>query len=466
MAIKENTASRTVGDDLLRDIKADSDREMENLNADEAVRELISFLDPDRNVGDLISMDYDTAEVLIHDRLRQDVGGVPHGCLLLATRIRPDDKALDPREPQTSFILLRTLKASPLPNDVEMKHARLAAGQRAAQTADNWDEGNRTDQFTLDQMRYAGAHCRILGTFRMNLDAETETWKLEYGGDIDNFYAGQGMKVYKPAGRALERIVNYTRRDGGIAEPVEIGKLRYAASIRDPKIAEAVPMYMTAEDILAQRTALFGMTRTGKSNTTKTIAAAVFKLRIPRNGQRVGQLIFDPNGEYANENPQDQGCLRNIVNTGTDLKGDVVTYGLQPHPNDPERKITKFNFFGDTMPQSKKASKQELDDALLSLYQGKQIIDDALQEETGGYIKSFTSVDITAPPDADDPGVNTRYRRALFIYKSALAAAGFQLPDQSVRTKDLFNQKLRDLMLEEANMRTYAEHMKDNDSMS
>ncbi len=466
MAIKENTASRTVGDDLLRGIKADSDREMENRDADEAVRDLVSFLDPGRNVGDLISMDYDTAEVLIHDRLRQDVGGVPHGCLLLATRIRPEDKALDPREPQTSLILLRTLKASPLPNDVEMKHARLAAGQRAAQTADNWDEGNRTDQFTLDQMRYAGAHCRILGTFRMNLDAETETWRLEYGGDIDNFYAGQGMKVYKPAGRALKRIVNYTRRDGGIAEPVEIGKLRYAASIRDPKIAEAVPMCMTAEDILAQRTALFGMTRTGKSNTTKTIAAAVFKLRIPRNGQRVGQLIFDPNGEYANENPQDQGCLRNIVNTGTDLKGDVVTYGLQPHPNDPERKITKFNFFGDTMPQSKKASKQELDDALLSLYQGKQIIDDALQEETGGYIKSFTSVDITAPPDADDPGVNTRYRRALFTYKSALAAAGFQLPDQSVRIKDLFNQKLRDLMLEEANMRTYAEHMKDNDSMS
>lgn len=396
MTIKESTASRTVGDNLLPGIKADSDREMENRYADEAVRELIDFLDPNRNVGDLISMDYDTAEVLIHDRLRQDVGGVPHGCLLLATRIRPDDEALDPREPQTSLILLRTLKASSLPNDVEMKHARLAAGQRAAQTADNWDEGNRTDQFTLDQMRYAGAHCRILGTFRMNLDPETETWKLEYGGDIDNFYAGQGMKVYKPAGRALERIVNHTRRDGGDAERVEIGKLRYAASIRNPKTAEAVPMNMTAEDILAQRTALFGMTRTGKSNTTKTIAAAVFRLRIPRNGQRVRQLIFDPNGEYANENPQDQGCLRNVANIRADVKEDVVTYGLQAHPNDPGRNITTFNFFGNDLPRSKNPGQQELNEALHSLYQGKQIIDEALQNEPGAYIKA-SSMPISQP---------------------------------------------------------------------
>ena len=468
MPVKENTDSRTVGDDLLRDIKADHDQEMENRDADEAVRDLISFLDPSRNVGDLISMDYDTAEVLIHDRLRQDVGGVPHGCLLLATRIRPDEDSLDPRDPQASLILLRTLKASSLPNDVEMKHARLAAGQRAAQTADNWDEGNRTDQFTLDQMRYAGAHCRILGTFRMNLDAEIETWKLEYGGDIDNFYAGQGMKVYKPAGRALERIVNYTDEMEGSPNRVEIGKLRYAASIRDPKAAEAVPIYMAAEDILAQRTALFGMTRTGKSNTTKTIADAVFKLRIPKNGQRVGQLIFDPNGEYANENPQDQGCLRNVANIRADLNADVVTYGLQPHPNDPGRNITTFNFFGGAMPRSKNPGQQELNEALHSLYQGKQIIDEALQNEQGGYIKDFVNADITAPPDADDFGVNTRYRRALFVYKSVLAAAGFETPGEKISTKGLFGEKIRQAMSSEETLQSYARHMQSNsnDEMS
>ena len=469
MAAAQNSVSadgQTGGDDLLDNIRTDHDREESERKASDAVSELIKLLDSDRYVGDLISMDYNTAEVLIHDRLRQDVGGVPHGCLLLATRIRPDGEPPDLDDAQTSLILLRALKSSPLPNDVEMKHARLEAGQRAAQTSDNWDEGGKTDQFTLDQMRYAGAHCRVLGTFRMNCDVETGVWKLEYGGDIDNFYAGQGMKVYKPIGPALEQIVNYTRRESSISDPVEVGRLRYAASIRKPDTPESVPIRMTAEDLLAQRTALFGMTRTGKSNTTKTIASAVFRLRTAENGQRVGQLIFDPNGEYANENSQDQGCLKNIANIGGNFGDDVVTYGLQPHPNDPDRNITKFNFFGDGMPPGKNPGKRELDEALQSLYQGKQIINEALRGETGGYIESFVNVDITAPPDADNFGVNTRYRRALFVYKSVLVAAGFERPSTSgINTKGLFGEKLLTVMAGTSEMKAYAEHLKATDEI-
>jgi len=48
------------------------------------------------------------------------------------------------------------------------------------------------------------------------------------------------------------------------------------------------------------------MTRTGKSNTTKIILKAIFELRwAAADAQRIGQLVFDPNGEYANENTQD-----------------------------------------------------------------------------------------------------------------------------------------------------------------
>ncbi len=461
---RDGTADNTA----LSNVTKEHAEEKAKRKANQAARRLVSFIDLERYVGDLISMDYNTAEVLIHDRLRQDVGGVPHGCLLLASRIRLDeveDTLPDPNDAQASLILLRALGASPLPNDIEMKSARLEAGQRAAQTPDNWDEGGKTDQFTLDQMRYAGAHCRILGTFRMNLQVETGDWSMEFGGDIDNFYAGQGMKVYKPAGTALQRIVNYTKRESMGSEPVQIGKLRYAASIRDLNAPESVPVCLMAEDLLAQRTALFGMTRTGKSNTTKTIASAVFQLRTGESGQRVGQLIFDPNGEYANENPQDQGCLKNIANMPDAPTGDVVTYGLHPHPNDPNRKITKFNFFGDGVPSGKNPGKQELDEALQSLYQGKQIINEALREESGGYIKSFTNVDITAPPDADDFGASIRYRRALFVYKSILVAAAFERPTTGINTKGLFNRKLLTVMENTSEMKAYAEHLKGNDEM-
>ena len=140
-------------------------------------------------------------------------------------------------------------------------------------------------------------------------------------------------------------------------------------------------MTIQASDFVAQRTALFGMTRTGKSNTTKTIATALFKLRSEKGGIKVGQLIFDPNGEYANAIPQDQGCLRNLQYDKPEYHGEVQTYGSYAHPHDPDRNITKFNFYGGQEPKGAPAHDDDLDAQLHSLYQGKQIINDALAEE-------------------------------------------------------------------------------------
>jgi hypothetical protein len=106
---------------------------------------------------------------------------------------------------------------------------------------------------------------------------------------------------------------------------------------------------MRVDHLLARLTALFGMSRAGKSNTTKIIAAAVFGLRAHEDGLRVGQLILDPNGEYANDNAQDAGSLRGIaVRTAGAKPDDVVTYGLYPHPNDPGHHIIKLKLFSET----------------------------------------------------------------------------------------------------------------------
>jgi len=58
---------------------------------------------------------------------------------------------------------------------------------------------------------------------------------------------------------------------------------------------------------LRYKRALFGMTRTGKSNTTKIVLKTIFELRWQPAALRIGQVIFDPNGEYANENAEDAG---------------------------------------------------------------------------------------------------------------------------------------------------------------
>ncbi len=426
-----------------------------------AVKDLTELIDPERYVGDLISLEYGFANILIHDYHKRRVGGIPHGCLLLATRMTPEEPEItEPDSERMSLILLRVTEGAPLVSDTEVARMRLEAVRRANDTAQNYDESGRTDQFTLDMLRYAGAKCRILGTFRMYRDNSGDKWRKHFGGDIDNFYAGQGMKIYKPHGGALKKIVNFRGANEGDAEPTTIGHVRYAASV-DPNTPESVSVEITADDMIAQRTALFGMTRSGKSNTTKIIAAAIYTLRA-NGGQRVGQLIFDPNGEYANDNPQDQGCLRNVRLTDD----DVHTYGSYKHPHDPCRRITKFDFFGKQEPGAGKADSQTLKAALETLYQGKQIINDALRVENAGYISRFVSADIEGGADPSDYGDYTRLKRRLFFYRAVLVEAGFPPPKYAPQVKPLFGKDLQDRMNKENSLKQYIPYLEHNKRMS
>ena len=432
-------------------------RHRREYNRQQAIKCLTDIVQEDRLVGDLISMDYDTAEVLIHDAMKQAVGGVPHGCLLAATRMKPNTTP-DLNDPSSRFILLRVLGSSKLPNDIEIQQKRLDAAKRASDSPVNYDEDNTTDILTLNQMRYAGAHCRIIGTFSMMPNLDTELWELVFGADIDNFYAGQGMKIYKLAGNGLEQVVNFTKGDNFDKPRVEIGRLRYSASADDPDAPESVAIRMTTADVLAKRTALFGMTRTGKSNTVKTLADAVFRLRLdPGVGNtRVPQLIIDPEGEYANENAQDQGSLRNLRNLDPSLAGDVVIHSLVERLDEPERRVMKMNFYGGNRWPQRQSAKAAFDQELQTLCMGKQIINDRLRQETGGYIAAFVSTDMTAPADVSEDGANTRYRRAVFVYRAILHAAGFPASSSDVRAKKLFSADIRSAMSADDSMASYA----------
>ncbi len=392
-----------------------------------------------RNVGDMFRLDYDTADILIHDALKARVNGVPYGCLLLATSCLPDATPDPVSEP--SFLLLRVIGTAKLPSDDEVRRLTLEAAKRSTEAPYNYHQNNITDQFTLNQMRFAGVQCRLIGTFTPQVDP-LGIWSMTFGGDIDNFYAAEGMKVYKPAGDALDFIVNYTRNRQEPHTRITVGKLRYSAAKYSPQAPEAVDIQMTTEDIIAKRTALFGMTRTGKSNTVKTIANAVFRLRIQDDPIRVSQLIIDPDGEYANENAQDQGSIRNLCNLRPDLKDDVAIYSLSDRPNDPQFRLMKINFYGSVLLPPQGASKSDWDDALATLYMGKRQINERLAEENSGYIQAFVQTAIEAPENVHERGEGTRYRRALFVYRAILHRAGFPLPRLKPDVKGLFNQDL------------------------
>lgn len=402
----------------------------------------------------MLELNYDHADILVHDSHKIRVDGLPHGCLLLASRFTPEQFASNGHtQGDAALVLLRVAGSVKLNSDINLDQTRFETVQRSHDTDQNYDDARQTDQFTLNLLRYSGVRCRILGTFRVPRTSDQRPLQLHFGADIGNFYAGQGMKIYKLSGQALQRVVNFHDRSLGNQTRTQIGRLRYSAAINEADTPESVQILISAEDFIAQRTALFGMTRTGKSNATKTIAASIFKLRDTDNGTKVGQLIFDPNGEYANDNPQDQGCIRNLKFIKPGLSDDVHTYGLFTHPFDPDRHITKINFFGDGDPVFGQ-SKEEINNSLHNLYQGKYIIDDALSEEDAGYIQDFRNADLTASSDLDDRGELTRFRRRVFVYRSILADSGFDYRGQA-NVNGLFGQEVRNLMSASDDMASY-----------
>lgn len=365
-------------------------------------------------IGRPFYLDYENTSVLVADAWKQRANGIPQGAFLLAY--------YDNEQEIEEAMLLRVLHPARLPTDNDIIASMVEYYKDNLRTS---GRANQLDTFTRYEFSFSGLECRVLGTFY-----QTEEGQTLFGADVENFYSAHNYQVLKPSKAILELIVNY-RENGvtGQTNDIKIGQVRYSSSQRFQLQEDSVPVYVSPQDFLGKRTALFGMTRTGKSNTVKKIIQATVRMSdlapmVLSDASRqkradnlapltdgglpkfaVGQIIFDINGEYANANLQDEGtAIFDLYQEKTQRYSVLPKTGFN---------VMKVNFYRD-------------------IIAGLELVRSHLALDGADYVKSFLSIDLVDPAkdnaDAVDYSSKTRFERKKAAYLCCLYQAGFKAP--------------------------------------
>ena len=383
---------------------------MENINQVLRKEALAQLIQPENFIGWTFAIDYEFAHVMTNDLWKARALGVPHNCFLIAASFNPADFASTP-EADREIILLRVIGSARLPQDDDLVRTKIDFFQQQTGVFST-DENRDIDDITLNQLQFGGLKCRVLGTF---FTSDGELW---LGSDLESFATASRLNVYRPHSDALTTIVNYVdpirlrnaiedaQRLGlsGDIQPFCIGSVRYTSTDRmhrrDPH-ATIVPVLVQPSDFLARRTAVLGMTRTGKSNMIKQMVSVVKRV-ADDGGAKIGQIIYDINGEYANPNQQDQGAIADIY------PDDAIRYRMIETPGFEE---LRTNFYE-------------------QLNEGFGIIQRELESAgrvTSDYVRAFVNTSLDEP-DQQERGEWNRWQIRVAAYKTLLYVAGFPAP--------------------------------------
>jgi len=369
-------------------------------------------------IGRIFEIDYDFAKILTNDSWKLNVKGVPHGSFLVAIYHN------DIHHSKPEGILLRVIGPTKIPQSSEIVETIVQNYMELPKSRSDITP----DSYTKLYYEYSGLECRILGTIYFN-----ENDVFTFGTDLENFLGPHLYKVYKPKGEILKMIINSTNNllsKDSLSEE-EIGYLRYSSSNSYTLETDEykVPVVITTNDIVARRTAFFGMTRTGKSNTIKIIISAIMKLndkfeeynlehKLIKGDENykspIGQIVFDINGEYTFSNKQDEGSIYEK------FEDKVVRFTMSKKKAEkfPDVRMLQYNFFDDETLQE---SFNLLIEELLS------------EDSVPQYIHSFANIDLfdTSKEDEAETEQEKRFyknqrERKRSLYKCVLYEAGFK----------------------------------------
>jgi len=334
-----------------------------------------------RFVGYVLEIGYDTVTIITSDPFKIAVGGVPRNSLLIMV-----PSSLEGLHPH--FTILRVLESAPTPLSKEVQQTYFELQKKSMP---------ELDVFTQSELQWGALKTGVLGMFYPHLERADA---IEFSGDVNNFVSAHKYRVYAPTEELLQLIVD-------CLVPMEnrfnLGKLRLTeCRLTTPgKPQQGVDVHISINDFMGTRTAMFGKTRLGKSNVVKLIAQAL--INTTATMKNVGQLIFDINGEYANDNPQDGS---KSLKSGS--PGRCHVYALTPKAATPSKPL-KLNFY--EQPDS-----------------SHRILGGLLRDDgrSSGYVASFASVGLlpieevrSVPPGSDQVRALRRLQMFWAILKKA-----------------------------------------------
>lgn len=343
-----------------------------------------------RFVGYVLDISYDTIMIITSDPFKIAVGGIPRNSLLIM--VPSNLKGLP-----LHFTLLRVLESAPTPLSKEVQQTYFELQKKSMP---------ELDVFTQSELQWGALKTGVLGMFYAHPEKPNA---VEFSGDLNNFVSAHKYRLYAPNDELLNLIVNSMVPD---ENRFEIGSLRLT-ECRLPlpnRTQPQVTVQVSTTDFIGARTAMFGKTRLGKSNVVKLLAQSL--LETTDAMKNVGQLIFDINGEYANDNPQDGS---RSLRSGYPSRCKV--YAFTERPATPSKPL-KLNFY-------------EHPESALSILGG------LLQQDNRAstYIQAFTSVGLSSLEDLrklpiDDLG---RPLRKVQFFWAILHKAGYNIDEVKLK---------------------------------
>jgi len=346
-----------------------------------------------RFVGYVLEIGYNIVTIITSDPYKIAVGGVPRNSFLIMVPANHNKLPLH-------FTLLRVLESAPTPLSKEVQQTYFELQKKSMP---------ELDIFTQSELQWGALKTGVLGMFYPHPEEINE---IEFSGDLNNFVSAHKYRVYAPDENLLELITNsMVPKENRFS----LGSLRLT-ECRLPLPNKSLPVvtaYVSTKDFIGARTAMFGKTRLGKSNIVKLIAQSL--IETTAKSKEVGQLIFDINGEYANNNPQDGSCS---LKSG--YPNYCIVYALTPKKSTISKPL-KLNFY--EQPES-----------------SHQIIGSLLRQDgrASGYIQSFISVELPSIEEIKhlSPGSSQiRALRKIQIFWAILSKAGYSVDEKRLLSK-------------------------------